>query len=187
MGIKSIKCERYAEAGSTDSGNAVRSASDFNISDDVKEALTILAMGGAIATVGGFALAYGANWLGERTPPHYLFPEANKSSETSSGQVDRELIFRDKGDAEKIDRAFTDRHYRIELVGLKENTNPFYTISPGQQMTVYRAHFNITDLNTSETKSITLESGQSRDIDNTMKVHAEINNKSYVELAIKES
>lgn len=49
MGINSIKCERYAEVTSTDSGNVFRSASDFSVDDKLLKAAGIVALGLAAA------------------------------------------------------------------------------------------------------------------------------------------
>lgn len=86
MGINAMKCERYAGAMSTDSGNVFRSASDFSVDDGLLKVAGIVALGLAAAGCIGNDNSNGnkqeAKYEPSETPTPVVENSVNETTET---------------------------------------------------------------------------------------------------------
>ncbi len=179
MGINSIKCDGlYAETGKTGFGEGTRSSSDFDYEG--------LLAGGTLPTIAitaGIALCiYGLTSPREKT---YLFDknysEPEKHATSDAPQVTQshytEFSFTKRGETGLVSGEFTNSSYRLDFNSIEQ---PFkYSFD-------HKAHLSITDVNTSETKSLVIEDGRSIDIDVHYSASADISDK-YANITIKET
>ncbi len=183
MGINAIKCKgMYAETGKAGFGGGTKSASDFDCEDLLSTKAGVI-LG---TTLAGVLLYISTLPMGETKT--YLFnkncSEPEKPAITPDApQVTQshytEFSFNKHGESDLVRGEFTNNSYRIDFDRI-EHQQVIYGLFD------HVAHLNITDIDTSETKSLAIRNSASIDIDMHHSASIDVGHE-YATITIKET